>query len=226
MMTMLIKRGFLILLLTFFAFITYSQEKDFGIWYNISAEHKLLDKLELDLSTTLRTFDNASKVEEIFFEGGLTYKLNKFLSIGGAYRITENYEDDDSYHLRHKWYADLKGSVEAGDFDFSGHFRFQRRYKTYFEDEEDKIPDMHGRYRIKAVYKTPSFPVNPYISTEIFCPLNKDPERIVDKFRYMGGIEYKISKKHVIEAKYIYQRDYFPKLRDENIISVDYNFKF
>jgi len=61
------------LFLIFFAVITSllsSQEKDFGIWYTISAKHKLNKKLELDLFASVRTFVNASKTGEMLLEGG------------------------------------------------------------------------------------------------------------------------------------------------------------
>ncbi len=206
--------------------IAWSQDKDFGIWYNASAEHKFKDKLELDLSTTIRTFDKASRIEEAFLEGALAYKLTDYLSVSAAYRITENIEDDDTYHLRHKWFAGIKGSLEIWNFNISGRVRFQERYKTYFKDEEDKIPDSHFRLKMDVMYKIPSFPVNPFISAELFCPVFKECDVIVDKKRIMGGIEYKISKKHSVEAEYIFQRDYKPDLTDDHIISLNYKFKF
>jgi len=206
--------------------ILFSQKTDFGLWYNVSFEHDLSKKLKIELMPTLRTFDNASRIEEGFLETELTYNLTKFLSLAGSYRFTKSIEDDDKYHTRHKWYAGIKGSAGIWDLDISGRVRFERRYKTYFEDENDKIPSSHMRARIKTVYKTPSFPINPYLSSELFFPVNKDPENIIDKVRFTGGIEYKISKKHAVEFEYIHQRDYFPTIRYENILSVNYIFKF
>lgn len=206
--------------------VLFSQKKDFGIWYNVSIGHDLSKKLSIEFLPALRTFDNASRIEEGFLEAELSYKLTKFLSLAGSYRYTKSIEDDDKYHTRHKLYAGVKGTFEIGDIDLSGRIRFERRYKTYFEDEDDKIPSSHMRFRVRAVYKTPSFPLNPYISSELFFPVNKEPEDVIDKLRFIGGVEYKIAKNHSVDAEYIYQRDYFPKMRDENIISLGYNFKF
>lgn len=204
----------------------FSQSTDFGIWYNVSIEHDLAKKLKIELIPTLRTFDKATRIEEGFLEAELSYKLTKFLSLAGSYRYTKSIEDDDKYHTRHKLYAGIKGTVEIWDIDLSGRTRYEKRYKTYFEDEDDKIPSAHMRFRIKAVYKTPSFPLNPYLSSELFFPVNKDPENVVDKTRFAGGVEYKISKDHAVEIEYIHQDDYYPKVRYENILSVNYIFKF
>jgi hypothetical protein len=192
----------------------------------VSIEHDLSKKLKIELQPTLRTFDNASRIEEGFLEAELSYKLTKFLSLAGSYRYTKSIEDDDRYHTRYKLFAGVKGTVELWDIDLSGRIRYEKRYKTYFEDENDKIPSAHMRFRIKAVYKTPSFPLNPYLCSELFFPVNKDPEYVVDKTRFAGGVEYKIFKDQTLEIEYIYQRDFFPKLRNENILAITYGLKF
>jgi len=216
----------LILLIIVFPAKLFSQDTDFGIWYSINSEFKLVKKLELDLSPNVRTFNNASKIEEAFLDAGLTYKLFKYLSLSASYRITENLEDDNSYHLQHKLFFDAKGSWTPGDLDLSGRIRFQRRYKTYIEDEEDKIPDSHIRLRLKALYDIPSFKFNPYLSAELFCPVFKEYDRFADKKRYMLGVEYNLNKKHGFELEYIFQKDYHPDLRNEHIIQVNYKIKF
>ena len=68
----------------------FPQKDDFGIWYNINAEHKISKKIELDLDACLRTFKDASRIEEAFLEAGIAYKLNKYFSAGASYRFTEN----------------------------------------------------------------------------------------------------------------------------------------
>ena len=222
---MAVRRGIILTLFSCLTAMIYSQDKDFGIWYNASVEHEFTKKLEIDLLTTIRTFENASKIEESFIEGEITYKFTNFISAAASYRITDNIEDDNSYHLRHKWFVGLKGKFEIWNIEISGRTKYQERYKTYFEDEEDKIPDSHFRFKLTASFKTPSFPVNPYISAELFCPVFKESDIIVDKKRIAGGIEYKISKRHSVEAEYIYQRDYKPKLAYDHIISLNYKFK-
>jgi len=226
MMKMMIKRTLLLLFFSFLSLIAFPQDKDFGVWYGVSADTKLTGKIKIELSTSVRTFEDASKIEEAFLQGGLKYKFNKYFSMAGSYRITENIEDDNSYYFRHKLFLDMNGSYSVGNFSFSGRVRLQELFKTYIEDENDKKPDSHGRVKLKTLYNIPSFPVNPYISAEIFCPVFNNPERTVDKERFTGGIEYKISKIHSFTLEYVFQRDYLPHLEDENIISVNYNINF
>ncbi len=198
-MMMTTKKLLLCFLLICTASITFSQD-DFGIWYSVTAEKKLVKKLGLDLDANVRTYNNASKIDEAFFDIGLTYKFNKYLSAAASYRFTEFKENDDLFHPRHKWFADLKGKLPLGDFDLSARLRFQQRYKTYFEDENDRESKEVGRIKVKSLYNFPSFPVNPYIAAELFFPMFTETERYVEKSRLMAGVEYNVSKKHSLGA--------------------------
>jgi predicted porin len=225
MTMMTTKKLILILLLVCNASISFSQD-DFGIWYSVTAEKKLVKNLGLDLDANVRTINNASKIEEAFFDIGLSYNLNKYLSAAVSYRFTEFKEKDELFHPRHKWFADIKGKLPLGNFDFSARLRFQQRYKTYFRDQNDKESKEAGRIKLKILYNIPSFPVNPYLSSELFFPMFTQSERSVEKNRFMAGIEYKIAKKHSFDLEYMFQRDYFPHISDINIVSFCYNLKF
>jgi len=225
-MMMMIRKCFTLLILIVLPFTGFSQKKDFGIWYGISAEHKLSKKLELDLSANIRTFSNASKIDEAFLEGGLTYNLKKHLSVAGSYRLSKNVENNNSLYYQHKMFLDLKGSLPLGKLNFSGRLRFQTRTKTYITSESDKFPDYTGRIKFKALYKTQTFPVDPYIYAETFCPMFSDKSGTIGKNRFSAGIEISILKKHSVDIEYIFQRDYQPHLSDINILSVNYDIKF
>jgi hypothetical protein len=225
-MMMMTRKFYLTILLFFISLMTYSQKKDFGIWYGISAEHKISKKLEIDLSANIRTFNNASKIEEAFIEGGLGYALNKHFAVGGSYRLTKSIEDNNSYYFRHKIMLDVKGSFPVGNFSFSSRFRFQTGYKTYIQHENDIYPYYIGRIKFKAVYKTQTFPVDPYVYFETFCPMFSDKSGKIEKNRYSAGAELNITKRHSVDLEYIFQRDYLPHLSDISIISVNYNLKF
>ncbi len=225
-MKMMIKKALLLVFLLPAMQISFAQDDDFGLWLEADGNKKLFDKLELNLSGALRTYHNSSEIEEAFLEAGLTYKFNKFLSAGGSYRFTEFREDDELYHPRHKWYATVTGKLPLGDLDISARLKFQQRYKTYFEDEDDKEPKEHLRIRLKGQYDIPSFPVNPYISYEIALPMFNENVSGVDRSRFIAGAGYNLSKNHTIELEYIFERDFYPKMSDISIISLNYKFTF
>jgi hypothetical protein len=223
MMTM-IKRVITVIAAGILSLSLYAQT-DFGIWYGASAKKGLFNKFDLEASCMLRTFENAAKVEQGFIETGLNYKINKHLDAAISYRLTSSLENDSKYHFQHKAFIDLKGDMKLSNFTFSGRLRFQSRVKTYLEYVSDKYPDYTGRIKLKAMYRTQSFPLNPFIYYESFCPMFNNSERLIGKNRFSLGLEYKISGMHSVEIEYIYQRDYLPKISDINIISLNYNLR-
>lgn len=226
MMMMTIRKHLLLLILLFAPVIAFSQKKDFGIWYSISGEHKLASKLKLDLTADLRTFSNASKIKQGYFDAGLSYKINKLITAGGGYRFIYYYEDDDSFHPRHRWYAEAKAGIPVGDFELSARFRFQETFRTYFKNENDKIPDNHGRIKLNVYYNIPSFPVNPYIAAEFYFPMFTETTRYIDRNRFIAGLEWNISKKNSIDLEFLRQRSFLPKIKDLSVLSISYSFKF
>jgi len=226
-MALMIKWRWSVLITLLLPLAAGAQDDDFGIWYSATAKVGITNHIDADISAELRTYDNAGKIEQGFLEAGVDYKLTDYLSAGASYRITEAFEEDDSkYHPQHKLFLELKTNIKPGKFTFQGRVRYQTRFKTYFEDADDEIPDHTVRIRIKAIYRTPALPLNPFVYSETFIPLFRESERFVGKYRLAAGLEYKISGRHSIEAAYLFQRDYLPRLSDEHIMQVGYNLNF
>ncbi len=203
-----------------------SQDTGFGIWYGLNAEYSITKKLEINLQGTVRTYNNAKQIEQLFLEGGLNYKFNKYFSVAGSYRFVEKEEKNSKFYARHKIFGSVKGTLPAGNFSFSTRIMLSVQNKTYIDELSDEIPDYYLRIKFKAVYKNPSFPVNPFLSYESFSPMFINSTRFIDKKRFGSGLEFKLTYKQSVELEYIFQRDYEPDLFDLNIISLNYNLKF
>lgn len=225
MMMTTIRRGGAIFLLFLATLAGSAQNKDFGIWYGTSASKGITEKLDLELAGMVRTFRDAKKVDQAFIEAGVKYKVNNYLSAAFAYRLLGALENDNRYYAQHKLFLDLIGDAKISNFTFSGRFRFQTRIRTHLEYYSDKFPDYTGRLKGKVMYRTPSFPVNPYFYYEAFCPMFVKSDRVIGKQRFSLGIQYKTAKKHTIDVGYIRQRDFLPYISDISIISLEYNFK-
>ncbi|MCX6329518.1 MAG: hypothetical protein NTZ85_08420, partial [Bacteroidia bacterium] len=65
-----------------------------------------------------------------------------------------------------------------------------------------------------------------YLYGELFIPMFSREDEAVEKYRLSTGIEYSLSKKHSIEAEYIFEHDYRPDLVNSHILSICYNLKF
>ena len=203
-----------------------AQDRDFGMWYAVNAEKAFSKRFEISGNATVRTYDNGSTINQGFMELGVSYNLNRYFGIGATYRLANYLDDNYYYHIRHRWFGDVKGSLPIGDFSFSLRLRFQMTSKTYLEDTNDDRLRYYGRAKLRALYKTPHFPVNPYVSFETFSPMFRSSEDLVTKSRTTLGAEYKISKRHYVDVEYIYQRDLKPHLSIIDILSLSYTFKF
>jgi hypothetical protein len=225
-MMMMIKRLLLIFLFLPCAVISYAQEDDFGIWLGVTARHELIKKLDIELSGCVRTFNNSSKIEQSFLEGGAQYNLSNNISLSGSYRLIRNLEKDSKYYFRHKLFLDLKATLPSGNFSLSGRARIQRVTKTYINNDEDLISKYYGRLKLRAAYDITSFPLKPYLYLEPFFPLFSNSGFKISKHRLSAGAELKISQKSTVEAGYIFQRDYQPHIYNIHIISINYNIEF
>lgn len=216
---------FLLLLLMTCA-SAYSQESDFGLWYEVNAEKSLGKKFDLSGSLNVRTFENASTVDKAFLELGASYDPNKYLGFAGSYRIGSYLEKDDLYHRGQQIFTDIKGSVPVNNFEFSTRVRLQITKRSYSKEGSSNPTEYDGRIKLKGKYKIPHFPLDPYLSFEIFTPMFRSSEQFVSKSRSTAGVDYKISKKHLAGMEYTYQRDNTPHLKIINLITVSYTYRF
>jgi Protein of unknown function (DUF2490) len=204
----------------------YCQDNDLGIWYEMNAAKSLSKKIDLSTSAVIRTFNNGSKIEQGYLEIGASCDINKYFSAAVSYRLIDFFEKDDQYHIRHKWFADLKGSLPVTNFVFSLRLRYEIQMRSYYKHESDRRPEYTGRLKFRGLYRTPGFPVNPYAGIETFSLVFSDSHLLVDKIRYTLGAEYKIKKKNSVSAEYLLDRDFSPHIRNMNIISLSYNLRF
>jgi hypothetical protein len=225
-MMMMIRKTTLLIFTILSTGLAYSQDDDFGLWFEVDASHELGKKLDLEFSSALRTFNNSSQIEETFLEGGLQYNFKKYISLSGAYRLTSRVEDDSEYYFRHKLFLRLKATIPSGNFLFSVRTMIQRNTKTYIEDEEDLSALYYCRIKLKAEYDFPAFPLSPYVYYEPFIPIFSDSGFQIDRNRFCAGVELKITVKSSAEAEYVLERDFQPHISDLNIISLSYKFNF
>jgi hypothetical protein len=204
----------------------YSQDKDYGIWLGIDAQHALLKNLDAGIAGWIRTYDNSSRVDQLYIDGGLQYIFNRNICVAGSYKLASKSEDDARFYFRHRVNTDLRASLPYRDLSFSSRLRLQREVKTYIEDEEDHKVNYVARLKFKLDYDIPSRPVTPFLSYELFSPVFKDDGLVINKDRFSGGAEIKMSSRNRVELGYVFQRDYDPFRLNEHFISLSWKVKF
>ena len=226
MKMMMIRKGVLLVLLSSLPVFCIAQNDDFGVWIGAEVNHKIIKNLSATLSGNIRTFNNSSKIEQSFLEGGVGYELTKNFSLAASYRLISKIEDNSDYYYRHKFFFDVKGEFQLRSVSLSGRFRLQTANKTYIENDSDLETDYTARFKLKAVLNLSASSLKPYIYIEPFFPLFTDDVFTVGKNRVSVGAVIKVTKRTSVDAGYIFQRDYLPHLSDEHIISLTYRFHF
>ncbi len=219
------KRLFPFIMLLFISFSVYAQTEDFGIWYSAGGSLALTRSLDFKIEGDIRTYQNASKIDEGFGEAGLSLQVLRFLSVAGSYRLTSKIEDDGNFYLRHKFFLDLKAKKDIGRFGFSCRLRDEHEVKTYIKHTDDEFPDDYLRVKLEATYNIPKSKIEPFVYYESWSKIFEATVKTIEKYRLSAGATYKLRKKNKIGIGYIFQRDYLPHLKNLNVISLTCDFK-
>lgn len=202
-----------------------AQEKDAGLWTSLNFETKLVKKLSLSLSEEFRFNENITELGTSFTDIGLDYKLNKHWQVAVDYRFTQKRRLDDYYSFRHRFYADIKYNHKLNPFEISFRSRLQDEYDDIGRAPDGGVPIFYMRNKIGLKWDTKK-KYEPYLSAELFSPLNYPREFAFDNIRTLAGVEYSISKHHSLDVFYMIQRELnVSSPKTDFIIGLGYYFK-
>ena len=215
----------LLIILSSFLTLSVFAQTDPSTWIELGFSKKVIKNLKVEFNPELRLFGNF-KMDTYILEGGLSYKLHKYLTIACYYR----YENAWDYKKKTGAYKgqiaskriafDAKSGFELKRFDF----QFRLRYTNgadFDQTTDDKAS--YFRYRAKIDYDMKGSKFIPYVSVEVFHDLILDN---VDKIRYTGGLNYPINEHHEIGLFYRLQDYSEIDKASTNIIGIGYNLKF
>ena len=221
---------------------------DFGIWTSVGAEKKIDKKLTVGVEAEYRT-RNSSKTSDRWTAAlSADYKLLPWLKLGAGYKFIYNnfsekitYHNDGSYNnwrpsywgTRHRFYADVTGTLKLDRFDISLRERWQYTYRpeqtttrydfdnSWWEDTDVKSKNSHVlRSRLQVKYNIPKSKITPFANVELYNNWS------LEKVRYTIGAEWKIAKQHEISAFYRYQNEKDSDEANKHILGIGYTFKF
>ena len=215
----------LILLFQLTYFITYSQINDAGLWLSPSIEKKITSKVSVSINPAFRFNENITELGTFFTDAGLDYKINKRIRVSGNYRIISRRKLDDSYGIRHRFYADLSYRKKIKQFSLTWRLRLLNQYTEILSSERGSVPDYAVRNKLQIKYETDS-KYAPFVSGEIWYGINFR-ENQFRRYRVVGGVEMEINKYNSIALSYIFQRELNAANPEINYIScIGYNYSF
>lgn len=219
-------RFFLVLLLLISGTVVSAQDKDFGMWYSVSARYEIVKNLRLNVSEELRTASNASEVDQYFTDLGLDYKLNDYISFGGYYRYIRKRETKDDFYARNRFYGEIDLTYPFNRFEFSYRFRLQRQTNKYADDVEEKAPRLYNRHKFAIEYNIPNFKLSPSVYYERFYRLKYISSYFSDSERYGIELNYKFNKKHRAGVGFLIDKDLHPNVDYLNVLTLSYRYSF
>ena len=216
-----------ILLLTLAIMLSLSGYTQSGpsTWVELEFSKKLIKNLKVEFNPELRLF-SGFKMDTYILEGGLSYKLHKYLTIAGYYRYENEWDYKNSTGAYKGQVAsnriafDAKSGFEFNRFDF----QFRLRYTNGADfDQTTNDRTSYFRYRAKINYDMKGSKLAPYVSVEAFHDLILND---VDKMRYTGGLAYPINKSNELSLFYRLQ-DYSETAKESmDIIGIGYSLEF
>lgn len=194
-------------------------------WVELEFSKKIIKNLKVEFNPELRLL-GGFEMDSYILEGGLSYKLHKYLTLAGYYRFEETWDYKKSTGA-------YKGKISSNRvaFDAKSGFELKRlavqfrvRYTNgadYDQTTDDKAS--YFRYRAKLEYDVKGSKFAPFVSAEAFHDLiMKD----VDKIRYTAGISYSINNNNEVGLFYRLQDYSETDKTSMNIIGIGYSLKF
>lgn len=201
------------------------QVKDAGLWTTISFEAKLIKKTSLNISQEFRFNENITELGTAYTDAGLSYKLNKHFQIAASYRFTQKRTSENYYSFRHRIYIDLKYEKKIKPFQVQFRSRFQDQYADKGRASDGGVPEFYLRNKLGLKWDL-NKPYTPYISVELFSPLNYPRDNAFDNIRTSAGLDYSFSKHHKIDIYYLIQKEVnVNKPKTDFVFGLGYTYK-
>lgn len=251
---MIVKNKILILFSSvLFTFTAIAQNKP-SVWIELGLSKELVKNLKLEFNPELRMMDafkmdstSGFKMDSYILEGGLSYKLHKYLTVASYFRFEEEYKakykkkrDENGEKIIPEEYEyiysnnsssrlafDAKTGVDLDRFGFQ--FRLRYTQGLYANSDASEF-----RFRTKVDYDIKRSKFIPFASVEIFNDrsiLAADRDLIsgdlkaIDKIRYTAGVSYTINKNNEATLYYRIQDSRF-KNETSNILGIGYSHDF
>lgn len=148
-------------LLVFFPFAAYAQtevddENDFNTRISVGVDKKLAKGFHLTAKEEFRFDDNSTAIDQLRTDFGMSFKINSYLKAGASYTLINPYKSSQSTfnNPRHRFSADLTGSIKSGDWTFSLKERYQLTHRSGdFNTYQSAVNAMVLKSRLSAKYR-------------------------------------------------------------------------
>lgn len=177
------------------AITSVAVSKDLGRYSSIKAEE------ELRFNQNITSF-NRSKTTL-----GLNYSLYRDILMAEVDYNFIYLNGIDNYEFRHRCSVGLSTQTDIDRFNLG----FKSRVQTTWRDENRGSYNFNPKYvwrnKIELNYDIFGSPLKPYISEELFCPLNGAKGFYLNGLRTTAGLKYRLTKHNSVEVQLMYDQE-------------------
>ncbi len=200
------KINFVILLVLFFQSSgSFAQEQDAGLWLTANIEKKINNNWKAALSQEFRLKENYSQLGTYFTDIGIQYKISKSFNASLNYRFIEKLQPDLTYDERNRLYLDIAYRYKQHKWNVIFRTRFQDQIKSVGSNEDFSEPQYYWRNKLTVKHSIKKF--DPYLSFELFYPLNKPEGNEIDEWRISLGTSYELNKKNSLNGYFLVDKE-------------------
>ena len=163
------------------------QDGDFQIWHTEAQDVNLKQGTRLTLEEEFRYGDSASELYYQHYEVGLAYNFNKRLTTSINYR---QIYDGEKGKFKPEYQPNLNITPKCELYGFRIEDRNRFELKLYDDNREDAA-EYRNKLVVKAPWKITPLGIQPYLSDEVFVPLNKIKFR---RNRFAAGVSFDLIK--------------------------------
>ncbi len=190
----------------FFSIPLKAQVNDAGLWTSVKVETELVKKLNASILQEFRFSENITELGAFYTEAGLDYKINKHFQVEVNYRFSQKRQVENYYSLRHRFSIDLKYSKKLKPFELKYRIRFQDQYADIGRSKDGGVPEYYLRNKLSLQWDLKKA-YTPYVSVELFSPLNYPRYYAFDNIRSIAGVEYAFTKHHKLDLYYMIHKE-------------------
>ncbi|MDL2222498.1 DUF2490 domain-containing protein [Bacteroidales bacterium OttesenSCG-928-M11] len=186
----------LCLLLLFPAF-SYAQERetDVGAILSLEGEKSVYRDLSLSFEEEVRFITSSNIFDRSVTSLGLDYPFwEKKIKIGLYYALIYNYNNDNLYEFRHRYYFNLSYKETIDQFTLSWRGRVQGTTRDENRGRYKINPKYIMKNKFEVEYSIWGRPWKPYFSCDFSTELNDPMGNDLTRVRFQGGTSWRLNR--------------------------------
>jgi len=188
--------------------IVHSQTDDFGGIGSVSVSKNIGTFTSLSLEQELRMDRQLSSVSRSSTSVSADFTIaRRLLKAELDYILMYRRNSNERYEYRHRFTAGFVGQYRIDRIALKLRTRGQATLRDEMRGDYGFNPKYVWRNRLAIEYNIRKSPFTPYISGEIFTPINGKQGFFMDSYRLIGGTEYKLSKKSSLDFQIRFDKD-------------------